>query len=191
MGEAGNSALSAPTPHTRESQTKNQPTALNLWSLKGPHALFQQFHSWHPPYRHHTTSEHQELRSLSFTFTGKRLEMTQVPNHMGPFNIPWGIHTVQCWIRACKMSSISAHQHDVVPGYIFEWRTQNYRVIIMECVLNIYVLFKGNIQTTLYTFLQVHLGACKNIKKDLNIYFSFSQRGGGQESRVWQTIALA
>ena len=61
----------------------------------------------------------------------------------------------------------------------------------MECVLNIYVLFKGNIQTTLYTFLKVHLGACKNIKKYLNIYFSFSQRGGGQESGVWQTIALA
>ena len=61
----------------------------------------------------------------------------------------------------------------------------------MECILNIYVIFKGNIQTILYTFLKVHLGTCKNIKKDLQVYCSFPQRGGRQASEAWQTRALA
>ena len=161
----------APAVPPLPTQGKARPSRISplhwIWSLKCPHALFQQFHSWHPPYRHHTTSEHQELGSLSFTFTGKRLEMTQVSNHRGPFNVPWGIHMYSAgwgpvkWVQSLHINMMRS------PGYIFEWRTQNYRVVLMECVLNIYALFKGNIQTTLYTFLKVHLGACKNIKKKI------------------------
>lgn len=183
MGEAGNSTLNAPNPHRWESQTfKNQPTTLNVWSLKCPNALFQHFYSWRPPYRHHATSQHQELGSPSFAFNGKKLEVTQAPKHHSPFNIPWGVPMVQCWMRACKMSSISAHQHGEVPRIYFWVKNTNYRMIIMECILNIYVIFKGNIQTILYTFLKVHLGTCKNKKRSTSILFISSK---GWQPSVW------
>lgn len=140
-------------------------------------------HDIHPT----DTSEHQELGSLSLTFNGKRLEMTQVPNHRGPFNIPWGVHMYSAgwglvkWVQSLHINMMRS------PGYIFEWRIQNYRVIIMECILNIYVICKGNIQSYhlhFHTFLKVHLGACKNIKKkkSRNIFFISSK---GWRSRVW------
>lgn len=133
-------------------------------------------HDIHPT----DTSEHQELGSLSLTFNGKRLEMTQVPNHRGPFNIPWGVHMYSAgwglvkWVQSLHINMMRS------PGYIFEWRIQNYRVIIMECILNIYVICKGNIQSYhlhFHTFLKVHLGACKNIKKKISKYIFHFLKG--------------